>query len=384
MTRTRWWIGLAALAAACGGAPAQEKGGPGGPGGPGGAPMAMPVEMQTLALKPVERTEEFVGTIRSRRSTTIQPQAEGFLLRILVAPGQRVDPGTPLFEIDAASQQAALSSLESMRAAREADATFARQQAERAQQLLKAGAMSQQEHDQAQTLAKTAAAQLMAIDEQLRQARTDLAYFRVTAPTAGVVGDIPVRVGDRVTRATPLTTVEDNRGLEVYVNVPVQQAPLLKVGLPVRLVNESGELLTTSRIAFVSTSADEATQTVLVKAPIESTGGRFRSEQFVRAQVVLSTTPGLTIPVVAVTRMGGQHYVFVAEGNEKGLVARQRPVTVGAVVGNDYLVLAGLKEGDRLITGGIQMLGDGAPVTPKGPAPSAPPAPAAGGQGGEK
>jgi RND family efflux transporter MFP subunit len=229
--------------------------------------------------------------------------------------------------------------------------------------------MSQQEHDQAQTLAKTAEAQLKAIDEQLRQARTNLAYFRVTAPTAGVVGDIPVRVGDSVTRATPLTTVEDNAGLEVYVNVPVQQAPLLKPGLAVRLVNEAGEMLTTSRIAFVSPSVDEATQTVLVKAPIESRGGRFRSDQFVRAQVVLSTAPGLTVPVVAVTRLGGQHYVFVAESSDKGLVARQRPIAVGAVIGNDYVVQSGLKAGDRLIVGGIQMLGDGMPVAPKPAAP---------------
>jgi RND family efflux transporter MFP subunit len=377
-------LGLAGaiLAAACGGAPEAAPEG-GAQGGRGAAP-AMPVEMRTLELKPVERVDEFVATVKSRRSTTIQPQAEGFLLRILVAPGERVAPGAAMFEIDAASQQATLSSLESVRAAREADATFARQQAERARGLLKAGAMSQQEHDQALTLQKTAEAQLKAIDEQLRAARTELAYSRVTAPTAGVVGDIPVRVGDRVTRATALTTVEDNSGLEVYVSVPVQQAPQLKVGLPVRIVNDLGEVLTTTRIAFVSPSVDDTTQTVLVKAPIDSRGGTFRSDQFVRTQIVLSMTPGLTVPVVSVTRLNGQYFAFVAEGGERGgLTARQRALTLGPVIGNEYVVLAGLKEGDRLILSGIQMIGDGAPVQPKAPAPPAAAAPG-GGRGGEK
>ena len=77
-----------------------------------------------------------MGTIKSLHSITIQPQAEGFLTRIAVKSGDRVTPGTLLFEIDAASQQAAVAALESTRAAREADAAYARQQAQRAQTLL--------------------------------------------------------------------------------------------------------------------------------------------------------------------------------------------------------------------------------------------------------
>ena len=70
-----------------------------------------------------------------------------------------------------------------------------------------------------------------------------LGYHTVSAPTAGVVGDIPVRVGDRVTNTTPLTTIDKNTGLEVYINVPVQEAEHLKVGLPVHLVDDEGRLL---------------------------------------------------------------------------------------------------------------------------------------------
>jgi RND family efflux transporter MFP subunit len=340
--------------------------------------MALPVEMVTLALQPVERMDEFVGTIKSRRSTVIQPQAEGFLLKILVTPGQRVSPGTPMFEIDSTTLQAALAAWQSTRAAREADAEFAKQQAERAKSLLSVGAGSKQEYEQAVAHQKATEAQLKAVDEQIRQSKAELAYYNVTAPTEGMVGDIPVRIGDRVTRATALTTVEDNSGLEVYVNVPVHQAPNLKVGLPIRIVNDAGDLLTTTRAAFVSPSVDDTTQTVLVKAPIESRGGTFRADQFVRARIVFSLTEGLTIPVVAVNRINGQYFVFVAESSDKGLVAKQKSVTLGPVVGNDYLVLAGLKPGEKLIVSGIQKIGEGVPVQA---ATSGPPPAGTGGAG---
>ncbi|MEO7191097.1 MAG: efflux RND transporter periplasmic adaptor subunit [Vicinamibacterales bacterium] len=361
------------LVAGCrGSAPPEGAAASAGRGGGGG----VPVEVVELATKPVDQVGEFVGTLRSQRSTTIQPQAEGFLTRILVKSGDRVAPGTPMFEIDSSSLRAAVSSLQSVRAAREADAAFAKQQAERAKTLLAVGATSQQEFEQATTQQKTAEAQLKAVDEQIRQQQTELGYFRVTAPTAGIVADIPARQGDRVTRTTVLTTLEDNSGLEVYINVPVQQAPSLKLGLPVHILDESGAVLTTQRISFIDPSVTDTTQTVLVKTPLDPRSGQFRSDQFVRTQIVFNTTPGLTVPIVSAVRINGQYFVFVVESGERGTVVRQRPITVGRVVGNEYVVQSGLAAGDRLVVGGIQKIGDGAPVTP---VPPASPAPAAGG-----
>ncbi|HYN07216.1 MAG TPA: efflux RND transporter periplasmic adaptor subunit [Vicinamibacterales bacterium] len=364
--------------AACGGGSAENAAG-GGPGGGRGAMPPMPVEMVTLEPKPVEQVGDFVGTVKSRRSTTIQPQAEGFLTRIRVKSGDRVKPGTGMFDIDATMEQAGVASLESVRAAREADAEYARQQAARAKNLLGVGAMSQQEYEQAVTLQKTAEAQLKAVEDQIRQMQAELAFFRVTAPTAGIVGDIPVRVGERVTKATVLTTVDDNTGLEVYISVPVQQAPNLKVGLPVRIVTDAGVTIATERISFVAPSVEEDTQTVLAKATV-TRAGQFRNDQFVRAQIVFAATPGLTMPVVSVVRIGGQYFAFVAEpGEGGGLVAKQRQVRLGPVIGNEYIVLNGLKAGDKLITGGIQKIGDGAPVQPAPP--GAPPGDGRGGPG---
>ena len=350
----------------------------------GGPPPQMPpvpVEIATLALKPVEQTSEFVATVKSLNSSTIQPQAEGFLTRILVKSGDRVKPGTPMFEIDATTQQAAVASLESVRAARAADAAFAKQQTERLKKLLDAGAVSQQEYDQAIAQQTAAEAQLKAVEEQIRQQRAELAFHRVTAQTAGVVGDVPVRTGDRVTRQTVLTTVASNTGLELQVNVPVQEAPKLKPGLAVRILNEAGETVATEMVNFISPTVNDDTQTVLVKTPIAAAGQVFRTDQLVRVRVVWSVTPTLTVPLVSLNRISGVYFGFVAEpGPGGGLVAHQRQVTVGPVVGNDYIVLGGLKEGERLVVSGIQKIADNAPIQelPKGPPPGGAP-----GRGGE-
>lgn len=344
---------------ACGGAGGAAGDGP--PGAAGGALPATVVEIVMLEPKPVEQSTEFVGTVKSRRSTNIQPQVEGFITRIAVRSGERVRPGAVLMEIDSRPQQAAIASLESVRVAREVDVTYARQEAQRAQTLLTAGAASQQDADRAANTLKAAEAQARTVEEQLRQLRTDLAYYRVTAPVGGVVGDIPVREGDRVTKSTPLTTIDEIAALEVYLNIPVQLAPRLRIGLPVRLVDDKGEAVSTHSINFISPSVDDATQTVLAKLALPVPGG-FRTSQYVRARVIWNEDPSLTVPLTSTLRINGQHFVFVAEEAKGALVARQRAITVGPVIGNNYVVLGGLKPGDLLIVSGVQKIGDGAPV----------------------
>lgn len=348
---------------ACGGGGEQQAAA----GPPGGGMPPMPVEVVTLAAKPVEQSTEFVASLKSRRSTTIQPQVEGFVTRVAVRSGQNVKRGDVLFEIDAAPEQAALSSLESMRPMRESDVEFARQQVARNKTLLNAGAISQREVEQFEAQLRAAEAQLKALDEQVRQQRSQLNYYRVTAPSAGTVGDVPVNAGDRVTRQTVMTTVNENDVLELYINVPVQQAPNLKVGQEVRLVDDRGQVLATNKITFVSPTVDTATQSVLAKAQLVDGRGDFRADQFVRARVVWTTAPGLTVPVTAVTRVNAQYFAFVAEKSANGMAAKQKPVQLGEIIGNEYVVQSGLQPGEQLIVGGLQKIRDGAPVMPAPP-----------------
>ncbi len=331
-------LAAAVSAAACGGGNAQETG----PGGPAGMPPA-DVQTITLAAKPVPQTSEFIATIRSLRSTTIQPQVDGFVRRIFVRAGERVRAGDPLVQIDPEKQQALVSTWESTRAAREADVAFAKQQLDRMQKLHEAGAVSRAELEQAETAYKTAEAQLNAIQSQIRESQVELQYYRVTAPTSGVVGDIPVRVGDRVTPATPITTVDGGEGLEAYINVPLEHAAELRPGLAVELLDSNGEVIAANPISFIAPRADDETQSVLVKTTLRSMPANLRVMQYVRARVVWSNEPVLSVPIVAVNRISGQYFVYVAEQGDNGFIARQKPVTVGPVVGDDYVVEGGLK-----------------------------------------
>ena len=89
-----------------------------------------------------------------------------------------------------------------------------------------------------------------------------------------------------------------------------------------------------------------------------------RQQQYVRARIIWSNNPEISVPVVAVNRISGQYFVFVAEAAKQGFVARQKPVTVGELIGDSYIVRSGIKEGERVIISNIQKIGDGAPVKP--------------------
>jgi RND family efflux transporter MFP subunit len=349
----------------CGRGSAPPAAGGGGRGGPGGAPPPAQVPTQVLQAKPIARTSDFVATVKSLHSTTIQPQVEGRVTRIFVKSGDRVRAGMPLVQIDPERQAATVRNSQSQRAGREADVQYWKGQVERLRSLLAAGAISKNEFDTAQHNLETAQANLAALDAQVSEGEVQLKYYRVTAPTAGVVGDLSVREGDRVTTSTQITTLDDRAGLEAYLEVPLDRVPELRLGLPVQILDAQGTVIATNPITFIAPRVDTSTQTVLAKALLRNVPPALRVQQFIRARVVWKNEPGLTIPVVAVQRLGGQYFCFVAEQNGEGFVARQRPIQVGEMLGNDYVVTGGLKAGDRLIVSGVQKLADGAPVRPQ-------------------
>jgi len=162
-----------------------------------------------------------------------------------------------------------------------------------------------------------------------------------------------------------ITTIDDKSGLEAYIQVPVDRAPDARVGLPVQILDADGKVLATNPISFVAPRVDPSTQTVLAKSLLKELPPSVRVQQFIRTRVIWRSNPGLAIPIVAALRISGQYFVYVVEQGPQGLVARQRPVQLGDVQGNDYVVKSGLKAGDRLIVGGIQKIADGAPVKPE-------------------
>jgi len=324
------------------------------------------MEVKTIVLepKPIPQSSEFVATIRSLRSTTVQPQVEGIVRQVLVRAGDRVDVGQPLIQIDPDKQQATNTVTESQRASREAELAYAQQQLVRMQKLHEAGAVSRAEMEQAEVAHKNAEAQLAAVQSQIREDQVELQYYRVTAPSAGVVGEVVIRQGDRVTQSTVITTIDQPEGLEAYISVPLERAMDLRIGLLVELLDPDGKIIASNPISFIAPRADDATQSVLVKATLRQMPPAIRVMQYLRARIVWSNEPTLAVPIVAVSRLAGQYFVFVAEQGQQGVVARQKPVTLGEVFGEDYLVRGGLMAGERVIVSNVQKLGDGAPVKP--------------------
>ncbi len=327
-----------------------------------GAP-AVPVK--TVVIQPVSIPDvsEYLATLKSRHSTALNPQVEGQVTQILVKPGDRVTAGTPLMQIDPLKQQATVGSQEAARAAQLANVQFAQTQWERVKKLYEAGVVSKQDFDQAQTNLDMAKQQLKSLDAQVRQQQVELHYYRVVAPTDGVVGDIPVRVGDRVTASTLLTTVDKPGSLELYVNVPVERSKDLKLGRTVQLLDNAGNLEGESRIDFISAEVDNNTQSILVKAAVKNGSGALRTSQFARARIIWGVHQGLVIPVLAVSRINGQFFAFVVEGGGGSLVAHQKMLRLGEMTGNQYAVLDGIKTGDRVVVEGAQNLIDGVRVT---------------------
>ena len=214
----------------------------------------------------------------------------------------------------------------------------------------------------------TAQKQYQQAQAQTRQQQVQLRFHQVTAPFSGVVGDIPVKLGNFVQQLDDLLSVTDNSQLEINISVPAEHAADLRVGQPVEIVNEAGTLLARTTLAFVSPRVDEKAQTILTKAILKNPEGLLKADQVVNARLVWKSHPGLRIPTQAVVHMGGRDFVYLMDSKDpKQPVARQVPVTLGDIEGPYYVVLSGLKAGDQLITSGIQKLGDGAPVNPQQP-----------------
>ena len=387
--------------------------------------QAAPVGLKTLQSSTVQETSQFIGSLTSRKSVTISPEIEGRVSQIYVDEGDEVQAGTPLLQLRPNRQTAQLSSLQaalnsaqaaranaqaqlesvrSERSAAAAEVDLQEQQISRRQFLVEQGALAREELDLTQRDRASAIADLNSVDGRIQAARANLNQAEaaveearanvdvardelqdtnITAPFAGEVGDIIVKLGEYVAPGNPLTSVTQNDPLELELAIPVQRRSDLRKGLPVELRDTQGELLEEGSITFVSPQVNANSQTILTQALFPNPDGQLRDSQDVRARIIWSERQGVLVPTTAVNRIGGQAFVYVAQKpenteteskggsrtaptqNQPQLVARQVPVKLGEIQNNSYPVLEGLKRGDRVVVSGILNLSDGAPIKPQ-------------------
>lgn len=381
------------------------------------------VRLATLESGTVSESSEYIANLESRRSVNLQPRIQGQVSRIFVRPGDRVNRGANLLQIDPEQQQAAvrsssaaiaeaqaevanaeatLSSLEAERLSNLSNVKFNEKEYQRYSNLADQGAVARSVADDYTNRIATAKAQLNAIDKRIAAQKATVAqqekalaaarantqgqeaqlkFYTITAPFAGTVGRIPVKEGDFVNTSTQLVTVTENQPLEVNISVPIERGPELRQGMPVELLDGQGKRVGTSKVFFIAPNTATNTQSVLVKSLFENSRNQLRADQYVRARVIWNQRQGILVPTTAINRIGGQNFVYVAESasqqqlaqqptqqpqsGQPQLIARQKPVKLGSIQGNSYQVLEGLKPGERIITSGLLNLRDGAPIAPE-------------------
>jgi RND family efflux transporter MFP subunit len=336
----------------------------------GAGMQALPVQTYAVQLQPVPESSEYVATIKSRRSATIMPQVSGILTAIEVTSGQHVDAGQVLMTIDPRQQQAAVDSQRATERQKKAVYDYNVIELERQRKLFEAGVTSRELYDQEKQAYQNSKADYESAAESTKTQESLLAYYTVRAPFDGIVGDIPVHVGDYMNPSNSppnvLTTVDEFKNLETYVYIPTERANEIRSGLEVDVEDTNGKLLQKSSIDFISPQVDSTLQGILVKAPVIPTPEILRNMQMVKAKVIWKTSPMAVVPVLAVTRQGVQSFVYVVKQNNGHFVATQVPVTLGDTVGNAYSITSGLGAGDKVIVSGTQFLVNGMPVMPLG------------------
>jgi RND family efflux transporter MFP subunit len=331
----------------------------------------MPVQTMAVSMAPVPQTSQYVATIKSRRSATLQPQVDGRLTGITVRSGDHVKSGQVMMTIDPLHQQASVDAQAATERQKKALLDYNTAQLDRQKKLFDAGIISKDLYQQADQAYENSKADYDAAMGTRKMLEEQLAYYTIRSPFDGVVGDIPVHMGDYVSASTMLTTVDENNDLEAYIYIPTERVAQLRPGLEVDIMDTAGKQLEKTKIDFISPQVDNSLQGVLVKAPVHFGPEALRNSQLVKAQVVWSTAPTAVVPVLAVTRQGGQSFVFVAKQQNGHYIATQTPVTLGDTVGNTYAVTSGLSAGDQVIVSMTQFLVNGMPVQPMGANPGA-------------
>ncbi|QDF06502.1 efflux RND transporter periplasmic adaptor subunit [Myxococcus xanthus] len=359
--KAMWGVTLLAVVAGCSGQKAAPP-----------APPPREVEVVTLTPREVRETGEYLGSLMSRQNVSVLPQVAGYVRKIHVRPGEKVEAGAALIEVDSREGTAALDSAQAQLSSTQVSLELARRTLERTEALYKEGLASAQELEQGRAQVEAAQAAARSSAAQVTQRQVQLQYHVVRAPFAGTMGDVLVRLGDYVGMTTPLTSVAQADVLEVSVSVPSPRARSMKPDTALEILDGTGKVLLTSNVFYIAPQADPRTQLVEVKAAFRNTVG-LRPSELVRARLVYSARDALQIPALAIVRQSGQPFALVVLAKDGKTVVERRPITLGALGEMAYVVESGLQSGDQVAVSSLQALRDGMAVKPKqANAPNAP------------
>lgn len=342
-------------------------------------PPPMPVGVVVAQAAPVQLKDTLPGRVVAARMAEVRPQVDGIIERQLFEEGAQVEAGQQLYQIDLKNYEATLNAAQADLAKAEATNVSAQKKLRRYEQLVKTQAASRQTYDDAVAAAAESAATVAAARAQVEIATINATYTNVTAPISGLIGRSAVTEGALVTanQATPLAVITQLD--PIYVDLTQSSAKLLELrqkiaagilqnsdSMPVTLLLDGAgrTYAHEGQLRFTEVIVDEATDSVTLRAAFPNPDKVLLPGMFVRAEVSQGRMEsGVLIPQGAVMRApNGDAFVWIA--GEDGKVAR-RSLTLDRAVDGQWLVAAGLKDGDKVIVDGLMKIRDGAPVAPQ-------------------
>lgn len=354
-----------------------------------GCKQAPPAQMETgyevMTLSPADRmiSSTYSATIRGRQDIDIYPQVGGTLTKVCVTEGQRVKNGQTLFIIDQVPYEAALQTAVANVESANASLATAQLTYDSKQELYKENVVSSFDLSTAKNSLLAAKAQLAQAKAQEINARNNLSYTVVKSPADGVVGTLPYRVGALVSSnlAQPLTTVSDNSDMYVYFSMTENQLlglirqygskeEALKSMPAIDLqLNDKSSYPQQGQIESISGVIDRSTGTVSLRAVFPNKEGLLHSGGAGNVIIPVQKTGALVIPQAATFEIQDKRYVYkVIDGK-----AQSSQIQVTRVDGGrEFIVEEGLASGDVIVSEGVGLLREGAPVTVKNTQASAP------------
>ncbi len=343
------------------------------------APGAMPppmVSVATVQQKDVPISGDWVATLAGFTSAQIQPEVTGYLIKQDYREGSFVHKNDVLFEIDPRPFQAVLDQAKSQLEQANAQLGLATINVNRDTPVAKLHAIPQSQLDNDTQNKLAAEAVVQAAKASVETAELNLQFTQVRSLIDGIAGIAQTQIGNFVATSTVLTTVSKVDPIKVYF--PISEQEYLKLGAK---ISGTVDLLSTSNrvplelvladgttyphkgtIIFADREVDPQTGTIRIVGEFPNPGNFLRPGQFGRVRAVTSyRKDALLIPQRAVTELQGKYQVAVVGSDNKVSI---RTVTVGDRVGSMWIITDGLKPGDRVVTEGVQKVGEGAPVNP--------------------
>lgn len=305
----------------------------------GGAPVV--VSVATAERSPGSDREELMGTVVPRNRADIQSKVQGRVEEIPVTLGSTVAAGQLLAQLDSRDLAARVDQARAV--SRQVAVELVRYDS-----LLSRKLVSQQEYDAVKARADVAAA-------GLAEAEAMMSYSRIVSPFAGRVTEKKIDIGDLAVPGRSLFTVEEDAAPRLEVSIPESRRSWVALGDTLPIMLDPGSVRVTGKVVELSPSADVATRTFLAKLEIPRASGA-RGGQFGRLMLSTSTQGGLLVPAAALVKRGQLEIVFIALPEHH---AQIRLVRSGKAVGEKIEVLAGLTEGEQVVTSDIAQLSDG-------------------------